>query len=66
MIKSLTTNVCWVALSLSSVLNKKFPCPIIRIFEQIEVLLNNADHSVDAQKFRTYNEFTKNPIGENG
>ena len=40
---------------LSSVLYKKNPGTINHTFEQIEVLLNNIDHSVDAQNFKYQN-----------
>ena len=48
--KSLTANVCCLALQLSSVfLNQKILYPTNKNFEQKEVFLNNVYHSSDAQ-----------------
>ena len=47
--KSLTANVCFLVLQLSSVLHKKNSGPTNCTTEQSAVLLNNIDHSIDDQ-----------------
>lgn len=49
--KSLTTNICFTALQLPSVLNNKNLCSTNNNFEQKEVLLNKIHKYIGAQNF---------------